>query len=379
MYPVDAPGVVDRFYTGLNPGEALPWSAWLGPMFWALSASLAMTAIGVGITAIFQKQWSEHERLSFPLAQVPLALTEGFDRRRGWPPFMVNWMFWVGFGVAAIPILFNIIEYFVTGFPRIALFDAYYGPSGPRGDSVSRYIEVLSYRLLPTVMGFTFLCDLNILFSIWSLYIVGLGVRYGMNRVGFAIGLSGQEAKTNEILGLFVHGVMIGLVFWAIWVSRGHLKRVWHQVLHPVSAEHSDTGFVSVRWAFGALVGGGLYMVLAARRRLRCFNGRPVACFVLGGHFCRDEIPVGQRFCLSVPKLGSRHPDDLGGHVPDVGFDPCGHESGELARAVGLAVACCIATYRTVVKSSFGRQSLYLWVCFGWRHHFGRVYHLAVL
>lgn len=260
MYPVDAPGVVDRFYTGLNVGESLPWSAWLGPLFWALSAAIAMTAIGLGITAIFQKQWADHERLSFPLAQVPMALTEGFDQVRGWPPFMKNWMFWVGFGVAAVPILFNITEYFVTGFPRIAIFDAYYGPSGPRGESVSRYLEVLSYRMLPTVMGFTFLCDLNILFSIWSLYVVGLGVRYGMNRVGFAVGLSGQEAKTGEILGLFVHGVMIGLVIWAIWVSRGHLKKVWHQVWNPVSEAESDTVFVSARWAFGALVGGGLYM-----------------------------------------------------------------------------------------------------------------------
>ncbi len=260
MYPVDAPGVVDRFYTGLNPNEVLPWGAWLGPLFWALSAAFAMTAIGVGLTAIFQKQWTDHERLSFPLAQVPMALTEGFDQRPGWPPFMKNWMFWVGFGVSAVPVLFNIVEYFVTGFPRMAIFDAYFGPGGPRGASVSRYLEDVSYRLLPTVMGFTFLCDLNILFSIWSLYVVGLGVRYGMNRVGFAIGLSGQEAKTGEILGLFVHGVMMGLVIWAIWVSRGHLKRVWHQVLHPVPEDRSDTVFVSARWAFFALMGGGLYM-----------------------------------------------------------------------------------------------------------------------
>lgn len=260
MYPVDAPGVVDRFYTGLNYGETVPWGAWVGPVFWALSASLAMTAIGLGITAIFQKQWAEHERLSFPLAQVPMALTDGFDQRRGWPPFMKNWMFWVGFGVAAVPILFNIIEYFVTGFPRLAIFDAYYGPSGPRGASISRYLDDQSYRLLPTVMGFTFLCDLNILFSIWSLYLVGLGVRYGMTRVGFAIGLSGQEAKTGEILGLFVHGVMIGLVIWAIWVARGHLKQVWQEARGKAIGQTPSTVFMSARSAVLAIAGGGVYM-----------------------------------------------------------------------------------------------------------------------
>jgi hypothetical protein len=260
MYPVDAPGVVDRFYTGLHAGESLPWGAWLGPLFWALSASLAMAAIGMGVTAIFQRQWAENERLTFPLAQVPMALTKGFDQQRSWPPFMKSWMFWIGFAVAALPILFNIIEYFVTGFPRLGIFDAYYGPSGPRGASVSRYLGDLSYRLLPTVIGFTYLCDLHILFSIWSLYLVGLGAQYGMTRVGFSIGLGGQEAKTAEIGGLFTHGVMIGLVVWSIWVSRGHLKRVWHQVLHPVDPSKSETVFVSARWAVGALIGGGLFM-----------------------------------------------------------------------------------------------------------------------
>lgn len=261
MYPGDYPGVVDRFYTGLGQGEAMPWEAWIGPLFWSLSSALAMTAIGIGITAIFQKQWVEHERLTFPLAQVPMDLTQGFDGRRGWPPFVKTWMFWTGFAIAAVPLLFNIIEYFVLGFPRIAIFDPYFGPGGPRGAVVSRYFGALSYRLLPTVMGFTFLCDLDILFSIWSLYLVGLGMRYSMNRVGFAVGLSGQEAKTAEILGLFSHGVMIGLVIWALWAARGHLKRVWLQVLKPVPGEQQETVLLSPRGAVLALIGGGLYMV----------------------------------------------------------------------------------------------------------------------
>ncbi|MDP6038298.1 MAG: hypothetical protein QGG64_07100, partial [Candidatus Latescibacteria bacterium] len=261
MYPSDFPGVVDRFYTGLNAGEALPWSAWLAPVFWACSAALAMTAIGIGLTAIFQKQWVEHERLNFPLAQVPIELTEGFDQKRGWPPFMKSWVFWVGFAIAALPILFNLIEYFVLGFPRISIFDPYYGSRGPRGASVSRYLEDLSFRLLPTVMGFTFLCDLNILFSIWSLYLVGLGMRYSMNRVGFAIGLSGQEAKTGEILGLFGHGAMIGLVIWAIWIARGHLKKVFNQVVYPNASQIPATAILSPRSAMLSLLFGGGYMI----------------------------------------------------------------------------------------------------------------------
>lgn len=256
MYPTSVPGVVEGFYLGVE-GPA-PMLAWLGPTFWATTAGLSMMAIGLGITAVFQRHWSDHERLTYPLAEVPLALTEGFDRARGWPPFVKERLFWIGFAIAAFPVLWNITEYFVTGFPRIALFDAYYGPSGPRGTTISRYLAPFSYRLLPTVMGFTFLCDVNILFSLWSLYLAGLALRYGMTRVGFTIGLAGQEAKPPEIIGLFVHGVMVGLVVWSVWTARGHLARVWRQA---VKGEPGPTAFLTPRQAMLAIAGGGVFMV----------------------------------------------------------------------------------------------------------------------
>ena len=261
MYPPDFPGVVKGFYLGLGEGEALPWGAWIAPIFWAGSAALAMTAIGLGLTAIFQKQWANHERLTYPLAQVSLDLTEGFDRRRGWPPFVRNRMFWVGFGAAALPLLWNIIEYWAPGFPRIAIWDPYFSPTGQRVIAFSRYLWPFSYRLLPMAIGFLFLCDLNILFSLWSLFLVGQVMLYGMKRVGFSVGLGGQEATPEEVIGLFTHGVMMALVIWAVWAARGHLKRVFRQVLRHARDEEAETVILSPRGTAVALLGGALYMV----------------------------------------------------------------------------------------------------------------------
>ncbi len=258
MYPTDRPGVVEAFYLGLDVEQSVPWGAWMGPLFWAGSAAIAVACIGVGLTAIFQKQWAENERLTFPVAQIPLALTEGFDQRKGWPPFIHSRAFWIGVGIAAFPLLWNIVEYFYSAFPRISIFDPYHGPNGPRGSSLSRYLPDFSYRLLPTVLGFTFLCEVNILFSIWSLFVVGLVAKYGMNRVGFSIGLAGQEAKPPEIAGLFVHGVMIGLTIWALWTAREHLKQVWAEVR---SGARGSTSIVTPRSALGLLVGGSVYSV----------------------------------------------------------------------------------------------------------------------
>lgn len=261
MFPSNFPGVTEGFFLGLEEGTAVPWGAWIAPVFWAMSAGLAMTAIGLGLTAVFQKQWVRHERLTYPLAQVPLDLTEGFDGKRGWPPFMRNWLFWVGFAVSALPLLWNLIEYWTPAFPRLAIFDAYYGPGGPRGAELSRYLLPFSYRILPTVLGFTFLCDLNILFSIWSLWLAGQAGLYGMSRVGFSVGLAGQEAKPTAILGLFTHGVSMGLAIWAIWAARGHLRKVFQQVLRPSVNGEAETAILSPRLAVFGILGGGIYMV----------------------------------------------------------------------------------------------------------------------
>jgi hypothetical protein len=258
MYPTDLPGVVSGFYLGLDEGVTVPWGAWIAPLFWVGSAAVAMAAVGIALTAIFQRQWSQYERLTFPVAQVPLALTEGFDRRKGWPPFVLNRAFWIGFAIAAIPLLWNIVEYFYSAFPRVAIFDPYFGGDGPRSTQISRYLPDFSYRLLPTVLGFTFLCELNILFSIWTLYLVGLVAQYGMSRVGFSIGLTGQEAKPPEIIGLFVHGVMIGLAIWSVWTARGHLKRVWQEAK---GGGRLTTVIVPPRVALAMLVGGSVYLV----------------------------------------------------------------------------------------------------------------------
>ena len=115
MLPLNSPGVVDGFYQGL--WSDVPWGAWLGPIFWAGSIALAITAIGLGLTALFQKQWAQHERLVYPLAEVSLELTEGFDRKPGWPAFMQSKAFWAGFLIAAFPLLWNIAEYFIPDFP----------------------------------------------------------------------------------------------------------------------------------------------------------------------------------------------------------------------------------------------------------------------
>ena len=262
FYPTNAPGVIDRIYVGLQGSESVPWGAWFGPLAWAVLIALAITGAGIGITAIFQKQWVQHERLSYPVAQVVMDLTEGFDRRSGWPPFLKSKAFWAGFAIAAIPILWNLISYWIVGFPKIGIFEKF---GGQRHIFLSRYLPSpsLSYRLLPTLIGFTFLCNLDILFGIWSVYWVSMAARYAMNRTGFSVGLQGQVMEGNAIVNLFSDGAIAGLVIWALWISRGHLKRVWQQVLSPpVDVKGAETAILKPRAALAVFVVSVIFIVL---------------------------------------------------------------------------------------------------------------------
>ena len=166
--------------------------------------------------------------------------------------------FWVGFAVSAFPVLWNIATYWVPGFPRISIYDHH----ARRKIHLSRYLSIhaLTYRILPTLTAFTFLCNLDILFGIWAPYVVGCGIQYWMNRTGTAVGLSGQQVDYWGAAPIFANGAIAGLVVWAIWTARGHLKRVFRQVVAPIPSEVPETAVLPPRMAVVVLAGGLIYM-----------------------------------------------------------------------------------------------------------------------
>ena len=217
---------IEWFYNGLPPGEEIPWGTWIAPLFWAVTGATSLLLIGIGLTVIFQRQWSSHERLTFPLAQVPLDLTAEFDGGVGPPTFLKNRLFWAGFGVVVLVLLWNLAGYFFPGHAHIGVFDPYWNAYKRRCIRISRFVRPFSIRLLPSLIGFTYLCNLDLLFSLWFFHLLALVQLYVMNRTGFTLGLSRQPARPNELIGLQSHGAMTFVVLWSIWLARRHLMSI---------------------------------------------------------------------------------------------------------------------------------------------------------
>jgi hypothetical protein len=260
--------VIRPFYEGLPDGATMPFFGWIPTLYWWFSISLALVLAGFCISVLFQKQWEESERLTFPLVAFPVALTEGFDEGNRLPKIFRDPFFLVGFGVVFGVYAWNMVGYFAPNLPRIGLFDDYL----TKEVAFARSFPPIYLRVLPPVIGLMYLCNLDILFSFWVLRLVAILQEGLMARVGFAVGYAGQQAEAAEIMTLSSHGAMVFLAVYSVWVARHHLLRVcqvaWQGVRVP-----DDDGMVPYRLALLGLFFSTIYV-------LGCFVGMGLSWFL---------------------------------------------------------------------------------------------------
>ena len=225
----DAGARLAWFYEGLPRNATIPWDIWLQPTFWWLSF-IAVLGIGsVSLASILRRQWVEQERLAFPFAQVAEELAETAGPK-GFPAYMKQPLFWIGFSIPTIIVLWYIIGYFNPGFPVITLgIQNYNVPLG-------RYVPSMFGRINFLIIGFAYFTDLQILFSIWVFWVL-TWVQIGMtNRLGFAEGL-GEFAGTREQ----AFGGFLVFCLWGLWIARTQLKAIFLQAFGRSKDEMDDS------------------------------------------------------------------------------------------------------------------------------------------
>ena len=71
--------VINGVWFGLDRGYSIPWSGWFESVGQWLGVSMGMVVLGFCTFVLFHRQWVDGEKLTFPLAQMPLDLTSGCD------------------------------------------------------------------------------------------------------------------------------------------------------------------------------------------------------------------------------------------------------------------------------------------------------------
>ena len=218
--PATSPRVLESFWFGLPQGATLPWDAWLPVLVGWLGASVAMVMCGLCLVLLFQRHWVEAERLTFPLAQLPIELTRGVDGPRRTQDLFRSGLFWIGVGVVLVPLLYNICAYFSPGLPLLELYSKSYILALPKP------LPHLIIRVLPLVLTTAYLCPMDILGSIVAFCLLAVVKIGAIDRVGFVIGGQGQPLSNNLILSLESFGAIVFIACWSVWLARGHLRRV---------------------------------------------------------------------------------------------------------------------------------------------------------
>ena len=251
LMPQDAEAI-KYFYEGLPRGMSIPWRVWLKPMlFWGVFI-MALYFVMICMMVIIRRQWIARERLVFPLTRVPLEMVLPPDRGTA-SPFFRNGLMWLGFAIPFAISTIIALHNYTPYFPNINLVT-----QAP----IFRGTTTLRFRLSFPIVGFVYLINLDIAFSLWFFNLVAL-IEKGTLAV---LGVEGPNnlgtygANRTPLLAHQGMGAMAVLVICGLWMGRRHLWDVARKA--TVGAEDVDDSdeIMSYRTAFWGMVLGTVVM-----------------------------------------------------------------------------------------------------------------------
>lgn len=206
------PLIFKSLYEG-SPSGVIPWNAWWLPIgAWAGFFMLLGGAL-LGAMMLFADRWIEHERLAFPLVQLPLEMM-GRGQIRS---FFTNKAMWIGF-LAAV------------GLDTYSATMAVLGPGHPGtiwftiGRRTFEYpwaaIVPFSIHLRPELIGLGYLVSTEVSFSIWFSWVLHQLEAIWLSTIG--VRLEGMPFVREQGIGAYF---MIGLIL--LWRDRRVLVEAW--------------------------------------------------------------------------------------------------------------------------------------------------------
>lgn len=251
---VSDPKVLEPFYDGHTTFYTRERVlAWYGPVLWWCAAVLAVGLVMVGINVLLRKQWTEREKLGFPIVQLPLAMTADGGSAR----FFSNRALWVGIACGALLDLWNGLHYF---YPQIPLIDVRHDRThfleaqtwGRPWSAIGR----TGIPLYPFMTALGFLIPLDLCFSMWFFFLFRK-----LEQVA-AVTMPIQMMPKLPYLDAQTYGAWFVLFGYAMWVGRRHFGELWQGICSGRVSDAKDVGDpMSNRGALFAIVGGLAFLI----------------------------------------------------------------------------------------------------------------------
>jgi hypothetical protein len=256
---------VQAYYEGLPYGHRIPWSAWLVPMGnWSLFIALLFGAFFC-LTALLRRQWTEYERLSFPLVRVPIMMADAPHVGQSFNELFRSKALWIA--VAAVTAL-HTVKGMHCLWPTIPDINVTYSTQGAFADPPLNRLSV-ALSLYPLVIGLGFMVPLEVSYSIWFFFIAFQVQTIGGHFLGFDETPPGQSISMGPAYVSYQEaGGALALVGWLTWSMREHLRDVFWKAIGKARDVDDTNEPMSYRAALlglgGALIGMYLWLTVIA-------------------------------------------------------------------------------------------------------------------
>ncbi len=225
---------VTWYWEGLPAGERIPWAAWTWPLLAWGSFSFVFMAAMFCLGALLSRDWIERQRLSFPLAEIPLAITGDSDTPTVGGSILRNRLAWIGFAIPALVETVNWVQSIYPSAPSIPLdFDigrAFSGAGLP-WSALSGESGVHATIVFPLI-AIAYLMPGEVSLSLWLFYVL-----YRVQQLAWASfgvgpgGTSSISISPQTFMGLEEAGGFIALSVVVLYQSRHTLTAAWRGLI----------------------------------------------------------------------------------------------------------------------------------------------------
>ncbi|MDI6827630.1 MAG: hypothetical protein QME62_03995 [Armatimonadota bacterium] len=230
--------------------------AWLTPIaVWGtFMVVIAFTLLCINV--VVRKQWSDRERLSFPIIQMPLEMT----KEGGRSGFFGNKFLWIGFTIPVLLETLNNLNFFYPSVPYVQI----------KVYNIGQFIQNRPWNgvgwfpisFYPFAIGLTFFLPADLSFSCWFFYVFRKMLDV------FAVAMGWRDAGASPAMQRFPYfaeqadGAWIILALIMVYGSRNYLRQVIRRALGKESELDDSTEPMSYRTAFIG-IGFGLVFLYA--------------------------------------------------------------------------------------------------------------------
>ena len=299
------------FFTGLATGAdalplwKLPLGAWVQPMLRWTPLVFLMSLSIIALQFLVHRQWSRHEQLSYPVAQVASSFCQISGGRRGLPDLFKSRLFWWGFvPVFCLLMLQYLSQWYPETIPQISQmmpdfkrWDLPISTKIPILKKVPNYWAINGQTLYFTIIGLAFFVssEISLTMGLAPFFLVLLGSLYFL---GTGAMIEDSYLETGRA------GTFVGYTMILLFTGRHYFRAVFARALgfgrRKEACEETEDDDVSVIAARVLMLGTfGFTIVLSWMCQswtMAIFYGlgMMIAYLVISRIVCESGIPFVQ-------------------------------------------------------------------------------------